>query len=239
MDDLLAANPGIDPRILSIDQEIIIPLGEGDLVSDFLPTATPIPVQLSKVDCYPNQIRGLLCISTLENDSGGDLEAVSVVISIQDRNGAILREKTAFSPLNIIPESAQFPFAVTFDDFTDEFAYAMVTPVSAFPARAISERYSSVEIMLDVSEPSSDLISWWVEGRILSESREGYKPKQTSILIVALDEDKHVIGFRTIKIDPKDSTDDEISFAIEVPSLGPPIHQIALYSEIPLESGEE
>jgi len=239
MDALLAANPGIDPRIISIDQEIIIPLTEGDPISNLLPTATPVPLQLSEVSCYPNQVLSFWCITTLENDSEDPLEAVSVVLSIWDGNGAMVQAKTAYSLLNIIPVGAEFPLAVNFSDFSGDYAYAIVSPVSAFPARTVEERYISFEVFRDVDEPSDDFTSWRIAGRLVSKDAEGRSATRAAILIVALDDGDQIIGFRKLKLSSVIGAGDEVLFETEVFSLGPAIERIEIYAEGPVLTEED
>ena len=46
LDELLVMNPGIDPRILSIGQEIIIPSPGDESAGALLLTPTPVPIDL-------------------------------------------------------------------------------------------------------------------------------------------------------------------------------------------------
>jgi len=239
MDDLLAANPGIDPRILSIDQEIIIPLTEGDPISNLLPTATPIPLQLSEVICYPNQSLSFWCISTLENDGEDPLEAVSIVLSIWDENGVMIEAKTAYSLLNLIPAGAEFPLAVNFSGFSDDYAYAIVSPVSAFPARTVDERFIAFEVILDVDDPSDDFTSWRIAGRLISKDADGRTAARAAILVVALDDGDQIIGFRKLKFSSEIGAGEELLFETEVFSLGPVIERIEIYAEGPVSTEED
>jgi len=239
MDDLLAANPGIDPRILSIDQEIIIPLGEDDPIAQLLPTATPIPLQLSDVNCFPNQADSFWCISTLENDLEQPLEAVSAVLILQDENGLSIEAKTAYSPLNLIPPGAKIPLAAIFSDIVDEFAYALIRPSTSFPAQSVDERYIAYELFRDIDEPAEDFKSWRIAGRLLSKDVEGRSAARATILIVALDQRDLIIGFRKIKIVNRIEAGETVNFNAEVFSLGPEIKNVEIYAEAPLSVEDE
>jgi LysM repeat protein len=234
MDEILAANPGIDPRILSIDQEIIIPLTEGDPLTTLLPTATPIPLQLSDVTCYPNLPHSYWCISTLDNSSEVPLEAVSVTISLWDSNNELIDTKKVYSPLNLVPVGAKFPMAANFTDFTGEVAYAMVSPVSAFPGRTVEERFLPITIMLDDIVASENSYAWEVEGRLLFEDSQGRTITRVVILAVGLDEAGQIVGFRKLKLSDELSPGEDLSFKAEIFSLGPPIQSIEVYAEGPI-----
>jgi hypothetical protein len=234
MDDIMAANPGIDYRILSIDQEIIIPLIGGDPITNLLPTATPIPLQLSEVTCYPNQPHSFWCISTLDNSNEDPLEAVSVVITLWDGNNELIETQPAFSALNLIPTGAKFPLAVDFKDFTGDYAYAMVSPVSAFPARSVEERFVPIEIIHDREIGSEDLTSWLVKGRLVSKDESERRISRVAILVTGLDEGGEIVGFRKLKLNTELGSGEELSFETEVFSFGPPIHRIEIYAEAPV-----
>src|SRR3990170_3110015 len=52
LEDLLAANMGVDPQFLSVGAELVIPLG--DSAPAVLATATPLPIRLEEPVCYIN-----------------------------------------------------------------------------------------------------------------------------------------------------------------------------------------
>ncbi|NIN63328.1 MAG: hypothetical protein GTO63_01135, partial [Anaerolineae bacterium] len=66
LDILLAANPGVNPRLMSVGTELIIPEPEGAGLED-IPSATPVPFSLSEVDCYRTPTNGLWCVTAGRN----------------------------------------------------------------------------------------------------------------------------------------------------------------------------
>jgi LysM repeat protein len=232
LDDLLAANPGINPRILSIDQKIIIPGSVGDEEAGFIPTATPVPMDLSAVSCFPTSLDRLWCISTLRNEGESPLEGVSVIITLLDDRGQPIASQIAFNPLNLVPVGGIVPLAVSFSSPAPSFAYAVVTPLSAFPALMVEDRYLEMEINLELDERGGDGRSCRVVGTVeLDDESTESGSGSVSILAVAVDEEDHAIGYRLWEGDLTNLSQDPIHFDIQVFSLGPLIDHVEILAE--------
>jgi LysM repeat protein len=238
LEDLLAANPGINPRILSIDQEIIIPGSVGDQEASFIPTATPVPMQLSSILCFPTNLDRLWCISTLRNETETPLEGVSAIITLFDDQGQPIASKTAFNPLNLVPSGGISLLAVSFPSPSPDYANAVVTQLSAFPALMVEDRYLELDIERDLDEAGEDGKSWRVAGKVRSDEGIEGIPESVSILVVALDGEDNAIGFRLWEGDLGDPSAESTRFEVQVFSLGPPIDHVELYAEALLSIAE-
>jgi LysM repeat protein len=231
LEEILAANPGINPTILSIDQQIIIPGPGGDSASNFLPVATPFPLLLSEVKCYPTATEHLWCISTLENKEGFPLEGVSVEILLLNENGEVLESGLTFSPLNLIPEGGIIPFSVLFPSSSAGYAYAVAIPVTAYRASNIEERYLPLEWNLQTNQPGENRKTWSITGR-LDLHGEGEKiTNRVSILAIGLDTEGEIVGFRQLVIGSELRSGDTVPFEMEIFSVGPPINHIEILAE--------
>src|SRR5512139_2758395 len=61
LEDIQAANPGVDPHYLSVGKQIVIPIsGE---ITQTLTTPTPISISARSVKCYPAGDRSSWCIA--------------------------------------------------------------------------------------------------------------------------------------------------------------------------------
>jgi LysM repeat protein len=231
LEDLLAVNPGINPTILSIDQKIIIPGPEGDSASTFVPVATPLPLPFSEVQCFPTATNQLWCITTLENQEDYPLEGVSVILSLFNEKGEVIDSRSAFCPLNLVPEGAVIPLSAQFPSPPDGYVYAAVLPVSANRAEGVDERYIPVEWTLEKDEGEDDLKIWHIGGRLHLLGEGEQFTNHISILGIALDEEGNVVGFRQQDFEVELGPGDEMPFQIEIFSLGPPIDHIEFLAE--------
>jgi LysM repeat protein len=231
LEELLAANPGINPSILSIDQKIIIPGPEGDSASNFLPEPTPLPLPLSEVQCFPTVTNQLWCITSLENRMGYPLEGVSVIITLHNEAGEVVESHSAFSPMNMIPEDVIIPFSSLFNVPSDGYSYATVYLVSGTQAENIGDRYLPLEWILNKDEPGKDHKTWSVAGKLYSRDDNEKIAQGVSILAVALDENGDIVGFRQLEMDEEIGSGTELDFETEIFSLGPPIDHIQILAE--------
>ena len=86
-EDLLIANPGIDPRLLSIGTEILIPGSGGEPITALLPTPTPLPLNLSVVRYYRTISESMWCLTEVRNSSSEAVEGISVLLRLIDPEG--------------------------------------------------------------------------------------------------------------------------------------------------------
>jgi LysM repeat protein len=231
LEEILAANPGINPTILSIGQKIVIPGPEGDSASNFLPVATPLPLHFSEVQCFPTTSQHLWCLSTLKNQEGYPLEGVSVYISLLNENGDVVASELTFSPVHLIPEGSSIPLSALFSLSPDGYSYAILLPVTAYPAENIEERYIPLKWVLEMSEPGEDRRTWDITGQLLSLSDTEKIPERVSILAVALDYAGSIVGFRKLEMESELKPGDEVPFDMKIFSLGPPIDHVEILAE--------
>jgi LysM repeat protein len=72
LEELQAANPEVDPRLLSIGTKLIIPLGESS--PPVFATATPMPVAVQPAECYSVLDGGAWCFILVTNNQARPLE---------------------------------------------------------------------------------------------------------------------------------------------------------------------
>jgi LysM repeat protein len=239
LEELLTANPGINPTILSIGQRIIIPGPEGDSASNFLPAATPIPLPLSEAQCFPTATNHLWCVASLKNSMGYPLEGVSVIISLLNEAGEVIESHSAFSPINMIPVGVVIPFSSLFALPSDGYSHAVVYPVTSYRAENIEDRYLPLEWVLNTDEPGKDQKTWKVAGQLFSREDDEKIAPGVSILMVGLDENGGIVGFRQLELDQELGSGTELNFELEVFSLGPPIDHIQVFAEAWISTSEE
>ena len=84
LEELQAANPDVNARLLVVGTELIIPLAE--VIPSNPVTATPIPIEITDTNCYlvPD---GIWCFVSVKNDRSRSLENLSARVVLQDRVG--------------------------------------------------------------------------------------------------------------------------------------------------------
>jgi murein DD-endopeptidase MepM/ murein hydrolase activator NlpD len=111
LEELQAANPEVNPRLLSVGTELIIPLGE--IIPENPMTATPVPVNIDRTKCYvvPD---GVWCFLTVKNERGRELENLTARVVLYNNGGNTIAEGTAFSALNKLPADTELPLVIFF-----------------------------------------------------------------------------------------------------------------------------
>jgi hypothetical protein len=112
LEDLMKANPDIQPSAMAVGQELRIPSAGQDETGE--PTPTPVPLDISQVKCYPTLSRGLWCLVLVHNDYPEILENLSAQVTLISTEGEILNSQPAIPQLNILPPDQSIPLAVFF-----------------------------------------------------------------------------------------------------------------------------
>lgn len=228
LEDLITANPSIDPNFLTIGLTLTIPL-EGGVIST-IPTSTPIPIILQSPVCYPLIDGSLQCMSTIENDQPYPVENVIALISLQSPGVEDPISKIAITPINIIPAGKKAAVAASFEPplLTDYVAYASL--MSVIPVAPTDQRYLRTEFHLLGLEISSNGKQARVTGEIEN------LPEQTDATEVwasafAYDENNEIVGIRKWVADENLTSGDRIKFNLIVYSLGTPIDRVDILVE--------
>jgi LysM repeat protein len=229
-DDLFVANPGIDPDLLSIGQELLIPGPEGTPIGSLIPTSTPIPLALQTPSCFPRPSGGAWCIAGIHNPTTQDLENLVVEIRTKDKTGEVVHSVEVFPPLNRLPAGETMPVAAAFEEGVPEGGSASARVLSVIPARDADERYRVPQIERTTDERQPGGLSWLIGGTI-EGSLEGTLPNRTLVLLTGYDDDGRVAGYAVWEADPPLEPGEVRDFAVRVFSLGPELARVELMAE--------
>jgi len=231
LNDLLAANAGVNPRFLSVGQAILIPGPEGSPAAGLLPTATPAPIELASPACYRTLDGSLWCLTLAYNPTQAAVEGVGALITLGTASGEPLRSEPAYASLNVLAPGQRLPLAAYFAPPVPEFDVAQARLTSAVSAAALEDRYARVEVALDRSTPGPQAASWTVSGELaLTEGGEG----QVAVTLLALDSQDRPVGLTKLLVQANPTA----AFELAVSSLGPPIARVELQAEAPIPPAE-
>ena len=170
LEDLQAANPDVDPRIMSVGTRLVIPLNEQDGTQGVQPTPTPLPVEMKAPDCFPSADGGLWCVASVLNSQSQAVENLSAWINLFDSNGDVVTSTVAYPPLNLLPDGktipllAFFPSSVltgTLDSFVPQAEL-----ITAFPVAADGRRYLPLEVQVSQQMIAASGLQATVQGRV-------------------------------------------------------------------------
>lgn len=194
LESLRAANPTVDPYMLSVGTVLVIPAGSSaEETPASNPHPTPMPVTLQDVHCYPQNDGGAWCFLTAYNGSGSAVESVTVKVSITGESGIVSR--LALTPLNLLPVDASMPLMVYFPPPLAQPLQVGAELSSALPVPGDDARYLRAHIENLVVEATSDGLSAEIRGEVVLDSASD----SASLIWVggaAYDDQNNVIGVR-------------------------------------------
>ena len=242
LDVLLAANPTINPRLLSVGTELVIPLNGND--PEVIPTLTPVAPSLSDPRCYQSANGGAWCIIEVENTWKFSLENLSAWIGLFNDSGDQFASETAYSPLDRLTPGGRLPLMAFFHPPLPDRFTVRSELLTSFAIREEVPRYLEAAIQLDSIDISKDGIGAVVNGQVIFSPPDVQPPSQAWLVLVALDADDRIVGMRkaeyslscgapqesitpqTPGLTPSLSPCPPLSFQLTVFSLGPQIHQV-------------
>jgi len=220
LEDLLAANPGIQPNALSVGATVIIPPSRA---TETAAQPTP-PVTLTEAPvCYPSADGGLWCFLLVHNDLTTPLESVSAAFFLPDAVTGQRLTQTALTPLNLIPAGAALPLMAFFPPKVSQAAPLSAEVLTAFTPADISARYLPVTLTDLQTQISLDGASALVSGAATVNGAPG----SLWIAAVAYAGDT-LVGVRRWEASSPSANQ---TFTFTVYSLGAPITRVDLFAE--------
>jgi LysM repeat protein len=230
LEALIAANPGVNPRFLTIGQGLIIPGPDGQPVTSLLPTSTPIPLDLVSLDCYPTPSDSLWCLATVVNSTGAVLEGVSGIISLVGADGEIAASAVASSPVNLLPEGKVMALSAYFPPSAPGFAAAQLEMRSAVTLPEGDDRYVDIGVTQRQDVPGPENKSITVRG-VLASAEQGAFKARVAVVALGLDSRGAVVGYARWEKVTEIAEGSELPFDVTVISLGPPMKEVVLFAE--------
>ncbi|MGH2620454.1 MAG: LysM peptidoglycan-binding domain-containing protein [Anaerolineales bacterium] len=228
LNDMLLANPGANPRFLTVGSTLVVPLGGAQ---GPVPTATPRPVELSTVNCFPAPTGELWCFLRVGLAEGPPIEGVVGLVTLVEAGGRPLRTEPAFSPLNLLLPGAGLPLVAYFAPPVPEYNAAVATVISAVSAGDPEGRYLPVEVINIETTISEDKLMGIVEGVLLFDPPADRGTEWLRLVVLGFDASGQIVGFTTFDPGEAARLNQGFQFEIEVASLGPPIARLVLLAE--------
>lgn len=216
VDDLIAANPQVNPSAMPIGTVLKIPSNPDNPTGEATPT--PAPFTVEQIECYPTANRGMWCFVLAHNDSPDFMENLSAHVTLTDSNGAAIASQTALLPLNILPPYASLPLFVYFPPEIPLDARPQAQILTAIRLLPGDERYLPAAINNTLVEISADGHFAQINGEVRLPL-ESNAAAQTWVAAVAYDESGRVVGVKRWEggaIPPGGS----LKFEMSVASLG-------------------
>lgn len=228
LDDLVAINPDVSPNSMSIGMELKIP-GNSTEPTD-ASTATPVPVTVKQIECYPTADQGMWCFVLVHNDTQNMIENLSAQVTLQNAAGDSLVSSPALSPLNILPPGDSLPLMVFFPPVIPANARPQVQLLTGIHLQPDDARYLPATLHNTLAQIDGSGRNAQVSGTV--RLPEDAQPASLVwVVAVAYDGAGRVVGVRrwesTAGIDPGGG----LEFAFEASSAAGEIERVEFVVE--------
>ena len=224
LEALRVANPGVDPQFLSIDAQLVIPLG--DELQAQIPNPTPVSLEWSEPICYPTGEGGLWCYLLVDNNLSTAVENISAWIGLYDANGSVFASAVAVGLLNILRPGDAMPLTTYFSPPLSPDLLPRGELLTAVEVPSDDRRYLDWQLSDMTVDVRGDLMNEaWVAGT-LQQPAGSARPGQVWIMAVAYDATGQVVGVRKVE------TGGDLYFQIVLYSLGDVIDHVEVLAEV-------
>ena len=222
LDDLLAANPGLNPRLLRIGHELLIPGPGGEPIEELAAQTEPAPLELSATRCFAEATGFTTCLLTARNPASDPVEGIVLTVTLVDAQGKPLASAAAAGPAGVLPGGGMLPFSARFNpDSSRDSVRAAAEVASAYLAPESQSRLVDVEVLETQHEPSADRRRWELAGTVVLP--QGSEDLQARVTLVAsgFDSQGVLVGYATWKREAL-GAGESAAFRMTVFSLGSP-----------------
>ncbi len=234
LDDLLAANPGLNPRLLRIGHELLIPGPGGEPIEELAAQTEPAPLELSATSCFSDATGYTTCLLTARNPASDPVEGIVLTVTLVDAQGRSLASAAAASPAGVLPGGGTLPFSARFDpESSRDAAQAAAEVASAYLAPESRARLVDVEVQETLHGPSGDRRRWELAGTVVLA--QGSEDMEARVTLVAsgFDSEGFLVGYATWKLEALGAGETS-PFRMTVFSLGSPFAFVDLQAQAEL-----
>jgi len=213
---LQEANAILDPQLLQINQELVIPRGGHNPKGP--PTSTPPPLsfEVKGLGFYETPTGSLWCLGEVENTSGRAIERVQVEVSLYDEQDKVLATESAFVALRIVPQGDKAPFAVLFANPPVSFAKYQALPLSGEAVTYLGNRYWDLAITEQQGESEEHYFT--AEGLVQNTGQAD--AETATVLVTAYDAQGRVTGFRQTDLENAPAAGESSPFQVNLLPFG-------------------
>lgn len=225
VEEIETFNPGIQPRLLQIGQQVILPPPATPVYSGTGPTPIPVQVVVSNISVIETALENVWVLGEVSNQGEYPVENVQVEVGLFDGAGQGLGQVSAWVVAGVIPAGEKAPFGVLVEGVVGTVAYPVASVVSGRTTLDLGTRYLDLVV--------SEVETAFAEGRVVLEgnvANVGESAAADITLITTLyDAQGNVIGYHQTLLPTPLSAGEHSSFTLEItPPGGSPVHYAIL-----------
>jgi LysM repeat protein len=232
LEDLMAANPDVNPNFLSIGTLLVIPASNLPVPSSEPPTPTPIPLETGRLNCARSADDGIWCFWPVHNPHSFALENISAIFRLADRDAQNIQPRQAFLVLDVLPPGASLPLAVYYPPPLPDPFQASVEILTVLPNPADDGRYLPAQLETQQVQIAPDGLSASITAEVRLEQPDD-SAQRVWVAAVAYDAEGKVTGVRRWENTTAGpiASGQSLEVQLELYSVGAPIARVELFAE--------
>ena len=232
LEDLLTANPTVNPRFLSVGATLQIPAPLYTPTPDpsHPPLPTPVSMALDMPACYPSGEGGLWCFASAINRQNFAIEGLSAEIRLYDLESGEIISRSAYGVLNQVPPGGSMALSAYYPAPVPEQFEVTAELITALPVPVAAERFLSVQQTGTEVNLAGDGLSAQIRG-VFRLSDPQATAGQIAAVAIAYDAAGRVTGIRLWESAEPLSGSNQLNFEMTVYAAGAPIERVVVLVE--------
>lgn len=221
---ILQLNPGLQPELLSIGQELILPEQVRPDPTMTSNTPEPISIIVSGLSLYRTPANGIWIVGEVSNEGEQDLENVQVMVRLLDDAGHSVNETHLWTATNVVAAGSKSPFAT----LVVPAPIVEVSPIAVIESATsivnLGNRYHDFEVAdAKISIKGAQAI---ISGKIVNIGDKN--ASEVALVVTLYDEEGNVTGYHKSFMDESFAAGKSVPFEIQVLPPGGMVHNYAL-----------
>jgi len=229
IDAIIAANPDIQPTVMIVGDQVVIPITNGDN-TPILADALAREIDLMNPACFPH-LDGLLCTVLVRNKGANNLKDVILDYELMNDAGESIAMVSAPAALRGLGPGSAIPASAFFDGVSTAADILVTVNWARYGEPAEND---GPQIVLENITTTFDELYAQAAGTITAETDDA--KADVTLVAVAFNDQGAVIGIR--RQDSAIPSNTSVDFSISVFSSGGPITDVELYAELIERNGE-
>ena len=231
VNDILAINPEITPKALSVGTQILIPYintAADDEKGNVSVISAPLALSLSTPDCTPTAEGGLWCLALVSNPLAESATGITVTFTLKNNSGETVSEQAVPPLLNLLASNESLPVVAYFSPEIPSDYSISATLKTALPVDETDPGYTPLEIKVNSIDPAGQ--SARVSAVIPVQAADS-GISNIWVALIATDADGRIVGVRRLEYTPVTEGEEGRAIKVYVYSNSRDIQQVDVRAE--------
>lgn len=225
VDEIKAANPGVNPYMLTAGMKIIVPQPSSGTPSG--PTPTALPLMIHAPACEPSLTGGVYCFATVENNQSTVVQNLTAQFILTNPASGEKQVQMALLPLNHLAVGSSLPVFAYFPPPVFANPQVDLQLLTALPQSTDDTSY----LILTIASSNIDISEDGLSASVKGTASVAAAASRYWVAAVAYDAQGNVVAVRQLSNKSKLAAGASADFTLYVYSVAGKIDHIQLFGE--------